>query len=574
MLAGVGALAVSALWRRLRWRGRCLAERWPARRAGALAALLVAWLYCLLAGWGVPARRTFMMLAVVAGAQALQLRISGSRVLALAAVAVVATDPWSVLAGGFWLSFLAMAVLLAVGARVEEGCRPERRRDRWLRGLKLATRLQWTVTWALAPPLAWTFHEVSLVSPLANAYAIPVIELLVTPLSLLLAAVALVPGLESVAAGLAWLAHGALALMMRPTAWLAALPAWPVPAGPAWMYLLAMAGAAVALWPGGGAGAAGPIDPARSGHGVARGRADAVRRHRAWAWLALAPMLLWPPDRPGEGEWDLHALDVGQGSALLVRTARHTLLFDAGARHARDADEGARTVVPALKALGVRRLDALVVSHADLDHAGGVRSVLAAVPVAQAFSSFELESWLRAETRKLDADATHLSLAAVPCRFGDRWRMDGVEFEFLWPLDVRARRKGVQANAGSCVLRVRGAHHSLLLTGDIEIRAESVLVERGLTPVDVVVAAHHGSRTSSSAAFVDAVAARHVIFQAGAWNRHGHPDAAVLARWRQAGATLWRTNVEGGVNARSRADGLSLYSVLESSRRVWHGRRP
>ena len=196
-----------------------------------------------------PARRTFMMLAVVAGAQALQLRISGSRVLALAAVAVVARDPCWVLAGGFWLSFLPVSVLLAVGARVEEASRPERRRDRWLRGLKLATRLQWTVTWALAPPLAWTFHEVSLVSPLANAYAIPVIELLVTPLSLLLAAVSLVPGLESVAAGLAWLAHGALALMMRPTAWLAALPAWPVPAGPAWVYLLAMAGAAVALWP-------------------------------------------------------------------------------------------------------------------------------------------------------------------------------------------------------------------------------------------------------------------------------------------------------------------------------------
>lgn len=605
MLAGAGALAVSALWRRLRWRGRCLAERWPARRAGAVAALLVAWLYCLLAGWGVPARRTFMMLAVVAGAQALQLRISGSRVLALAAVAVVATDPWSVLAGGFWLSFLAVAVLLAVGARVEEAGkdreagdwraghapagrrgstavpRPARRRDRWLRGLKLAARLQWAVTWALAPPLAWTFHEVSLVSPLANAYAIPVIELLVTPLSLLLAAVALAPGLDFAAAGLAWLAHGALVLMMRPTEWLAALPAWPVPAGPAWVYLLAMAGAAAALWPGSGAGIAGAIGPARSGHGVARGWVDAVRRHRAWVWLALAPMLWWPPDRPGEGEWDLHALDVGQGSALLVRTARHALLFDAGARHARDADEGARAVVPALKALGVRRLDALVVSHADLDHAGGVRSVLAAVPVAQAFASFDLEAWLRAETRKLGAEtrklgagATPLPQAVVPCRFGDRWRMDGVELEFLWPLDVRARRKGAQANAGSCVLRVRGAHHSLLLTGDIERRAESALVERGLTPADIVVAAHHGSRTSSSAGFVDAVAAGHVIFQAGAWNRHGHPDAAVLERWRRAGSTLWRTDVQGGVNARSRADGLSLYSVLESSRRVWHGRRP
>lgn len=170
MLAGAAALAVSFLWRRLRWRGRVLAERWPARRAGAVAALLTAWLYCLLAGWGVPARRTLMMLAVVAGAQALQLRISGSRVLALAAVAVVATDPWSVLSGGFWLSFLAVAVLLAVGARAQEqsaasdraaAVTPRRRRDRWLRGLKLATRLQWAVTWALAAPLAWTFHEVS-----------------------------------------------------------------------------------------------------------------------------------------------------------------------------------------------------------------------------------------------------------------------------------------------------------------------------------------------------------------------------------------------------------------------------
>jgi competence protein ComEC len=588
MLAGAGALAASALWRRLRWRGRCLAERWPARRAGALAALLVAWLYCLLAGWGVPARRTFMMLAVVAGSQALQLRLSGSRVLALAAVAVVLTDPWSVLAGGFWLSFLAVAVLLAVGANAQErsgvsesasdhAAMPVRRRDRWARGLALAARLQWAVTWALAPLLAWVFHEVSLVSPLANAYAIPVIELLVTPLSLLLAAVSLVPGLDPVAAGLVRLVHGALALMMQPTEWLAALPAWPVPAGPAWVYGLALAGAAVALWPG-------RSTPCRPGGGD--GAAQACRRGtvglrmsgprawRAWAWLALLPMLLWPPARPGEGEWDLHALDVGQGSALLVRTARHALLFDAGARHARDADQGARTIVPALKALGVRRLDALVVSHADLDHAGGVRSVLAAVPVAQAFASFDLEAWLRAETRKLDAAATPLPLAAVPCRFGDRWRMDGVEFEFLWPLDVRTRRRGTEANAGSCVLRVRGAHHSLLLTGDIEIRAEAALVERGLTPADVVVAAHHGSRTSSSAAFAGAVAARHVIVQSGAWNRHGHPDAAVLERWRKVGSALWRTDLQGGVNARSRAAGLSLYSVLESSRRYWHGRRP
>ncbi|WP_066452646.1 DNA internalization-related competence protein ComEC/Rec2 [Castellaniella caeni] len=584
LLAGAGGLAVSWLWCRLAWRGRPLAERWPARRAAACAALLVAWLYCLLAGWGVPARRTLMMLAVVAGTQALQLRLTGSRVLAMAAVAVVACDPWAVLASGFWLSFGAVAVLLAVGAEHEAAQAAARRAGqvtwagpgpapavasvaaqpvsawrvrlrRWRQGLWLAARLQWAVTLALAPALAWVFHEISLVSPLANAYAIPLIELCVTPLSLLLAAVAPVPALAPLAEALAWLAHAVLEALMQPTQWLARLPTWPVTAGPAWLYLLASAGAALALWPR-------PALP------------QWLRHRRGWACLALAPMLFWTAPRPADGEWDLHALDVGQGSALLLRTARHALLFDAGARHGRESEEGSRTVVPMLRALGLRRLDTLVVSHADLDHAGGVRGVLDAVPVEQAYSSFALQPWLETEARLLQAPVVRPPLALNSCLLGAHWQVDGVSFEFLWPLDERRVRKGVQANRGSCVLRVRGAHHSLLLTGDIDARGEAALVLRGLGAVDVVVAAHHGSRTSSSAPFVTATAPRHVILQVGRWNRHGHPAPMVLARWARAGARLWRTDAQGGVNAQSRATGLTLYSVLESSRRYWHGRRP
>ncbi|WP_323000411.1 ComEC/Rec2 family competence protein [Castellaniella sp.] len=604
MLAGAAALAVRWLWCRLSWRGRLLAEYWPARRAAACAALITAWLYCLLAGWGVPARRTFMMLAVVVGAQALQLRLSASRVLALAAAAVVALDPWSILAGGFWLSFAAVAVLLAVGQDVSLRLRlPKQsqsmpmsasasavvsRVDRCLRGLRLAARLQWAITLALAPALAWVFHEISLVSPLANAYAIPLIELCITPLSLVLAAVSLMPGLDWAAAGLAWLAHGLLSLMMRPTEWLAGLPTWPVAAGPAWMYLLAVAGAACAVWPNrfrhdaGRADAMPAISRARAGsrcEGLGlptlRNRwAASLWHRRRWAWLALLPMVFWTPPRPADGEWDLHALDVGQGSALLLRTARHAVVFDVGARHAREADEGARTVVPALRALGVRWLDALIASHADLDHAGGMRSVLESVPVEQTFSSFDLDRWLDREASLLQADPAQRPLAASPCLFGGRWRIDGVSFEFLWPLDVRHERKGAQSNAGSCVLRVRGKHHSLLLTGDIDARTEAALVQRGLTQADVVVAAHHGSRSSSSVPFVQAVAAQHVIVQVGRWNRHGHPADAVLDRWRQSGAAIWRTDWQGGINARSRSAGLSIVSVLESSRRYWHGQRP
>lgn len=574
MLAGFAALAGGALWRRVRWRGRPLCERWPARQAAACAALLVAWLYCLLAGWGVPAQRTFLMLAVVALAQLMQLRLSGSRVLALAAALVLVFDPWAVLASGFWLSFMAVGVLIAVstdfpgyveGSRaagpegsVEQSGRPRSERAaRWGRTVMLAARLQWAVTWALAPALAWLFHEVSLTSPLANAYAIPLVEMLVTPLSLLLAGTALVPGLGTVAGFCAWSAHGVLTLMMHPTEWLARLPSIPVAAAPAALYLFACAGAVFALQPRRNAG-----------------RWRLLGRWRQWGWLALLPLCLWRPAAPPHGGWDLHAFDVGQGSALLLRTARHAVLFDAGARHARDSDEGARTIVPALRALGVRGLDALIVSHADLDHAGGTRSVLAGLPVEQTLSSFDLVGWLHREAGLLSQADVALPRAASPCRFGDRWRVDGVTFEFLWPLDVQGVRTKQAANGSSCVLRVTGMHHALLLTGDIDVRAEAALVDRGLEPVDLVVAAHHGSRTSSSGAFVTAVATRHVIIQAGSWNRHGHPDPAVLSRWSESGARLWRTDWQGGIVARSRADGLAVSSALEASRRYWHGLRP
>ena len=567
MIAAFGGLAAYAAWRRLRWRGKALAEYLPAQIAAAWAALAVAWLYCLLAGWGVPARRTFMMLAVVAGSHVLRLRLGGSRILAAAAVAVLTLDPWAVLASGFWLSFGAVAVLLAVSARASAdaavaarsgevsgtagGGLPQPAMAQRLRhALSLAVRAQMAVTLALMPPLAWLFHEVSVVSPLANAYAIPLIGWVVTPLSLLAAACALVPGGAWLSQSIATVGHEALEAMMRPTEWLGGLPAahWPVAAAPVALNLLACAGVILALWPAGW-------------------------RHRRLGWLAMLPLLFWVPARPAEGDWTLQALDVGQGSALVLHTARSTLVFDAGARRSARSDEGLRTVVPFLRAQGVRRLDVLVVSHADLDHAGGVRSLLSGLPVEQSYSSFPLGPWLAREARKLGAAPPPGPLAEVPCRHGASWRVDGVSFEFLWPLDEAAGVRRADANASSCVLRVRGAHHTLLLTGDVDARSEAALLARGLGPADVAVAAHHGSATSSTRAWVDRLAAAHVIVQAGAWNRHGHPAPEVAARWTRAGTRLWRTDRDGAILAQSRAGALSLYSALESSRRYWHDGR-
>ncbi|MBV6271828.1 DNA internalization-related competence protein ComEC/Rec2 [Alcaligenaceae bacterium CGII-47] len=569
MIAALGGMTAFWLWRRIRWRGKPLAERLPGQIVGACAALIVAWLYCLLAGWGVPARRTFMMLFVVAACTICRLPISGSRVLALAAMVVVVLDPWAVLASGFWLSFCAVAVLIAGGARLDE--RPDVSAEAWdqravptfwcrmRQGLVLATRLQLAITLALMPILAWIFHEVSIASPLANAYAIPVIGAVVTPLALITAALSVIPGAEWLTAGLAWFTHQILFWMMVPTVWLGTqtLSQFSVAAAPVWLYALAMAGVVWALWP------------------------TSLRCSGRWlGWLLMLPALAWQPGRPGLGEWDMATLDVGQGSAVLVRTANHTLLFDTGVRRSVQNDEGQRSILPFLRAWGIRKLDVLVVSHKDLDHVGGLRSVLAGMPVEQSYSSFSLSAWLRAEARKLAATPSVLPLAEVPCQYGVTWQMDGVSFEFLWPLPPdaltgapRIRPRATARNEDSCVLQVRGAHHSLLLTGDIEAAEEAALLARGLEAVDVVVAAHHGSKTSSTLGFIERVDAIHVIAQLGSWNRYGHPADSVRQAWQRAGAKFWQTDIHGGVHAQSRPDGVTVTSVLESSRRYWHGKR-
>lgn len=554
MIAAMGGVLVFWIWRRMRWRGRYLAERMPAQVAAALGALCVAWLYCLLAGWGVPARRTFFMLAVLAAAYVLRMPLSASRLLIMVAFVVVLLDPWALLAGGFWLSFGAVGVLLASpgwwGQPVGEGQLD--RLESVKRFLMRAAHLQLAITMALMPALALIFHEVSLASPLANAYAIPVISLVVTPLSLLLAAAALIPAPAPVAPALAWAGHAALDAMMAPTVWLAGWQAasFTVAAAPWALTLLALAGIAWAAMP----------------HGLPG---------RRLAWLLIVPALAWRPPKPPEGGWTLHALDVGQGGAIVIQTARHALLFDAGLRNSAASDAGERIVRPFLRAHGIGRLDAFIVSHADIDHAGGVRSVLDGVPVQQSFSSFDLDAYLRRESRLLGrpGDLPPLPLAVSPCRYGFAWRIDGVSFEFLWPLasreDAPAETGSKERNDQSCVLRVRGRYHSALLPADIGAGPEAELVARELGPVDVVLAAHHGSRTSSSASFVDHVGAAHAIAQAGPWNRYGHPHPAVQERWERSGARFWRTDRHGAVTVASRADGLDVRAARQVSRRYW-----
>ncbi|MFY3135206.1 DNA internalization-related competence protein ComEC/Rec2 [Achromobacter xylosoxidans] len=550
-IAGLAAWLVAAIWRRARWRGVGLAEWVPARIAGGVAAAAVGLLYCLLAGWGVPSRRTFFMLSVVLAAAWSRLRVSAGRVLAFAAAAVTLLDPWAPLAAGFWLSFGAVAILLRVAQAPRDA--DAGWRQRCGAALAQATRLQLTVTLGLTPLLAFLVHQVSLGSPLANAVAIPAVTFLVTPLALLCALLSATPAMAAAAAIAGLAGARVFELAMTVVAWVgnAEWASFTVAAAP-WPWLAwALAGMAWALqapgWPA-----------------------------RRLGWLCMLPLLCWRPERPAPGEWRMSALDIGQGSAILVETATQALLFDAGPRHFGGGDAGDRVIAPQLQARGIGRLDVLVLSHADLDHVGGTRSVLAAVPVARSYASFDVAAWLRRDARLWPGQDGAGAEGRAParmlrCERGDSWQADGVTFTFLHPA-AGTPVAGGDRNANSCVLRVEGAYHSLLLTGDIGVAQERELAALGLPPTDIVLAPHHGSAWSSGRALVAATRAGHAIAQCGYLNRFGHPAPAVERRWLRAGAAFWRSDRDGAVMAESRAGGLDVWAQRARHRRYWHGR--
>ena len=543
LLAGLAGAAMLAGWKRGRWRGLGLAEIVPAQVAAAVAAVVAAWGYCLLAGWGVPAQRTFFMLATVALAAILRVPLSPSRLLPLAALAVVVLDPWALLAPGFWLSFGAVAVLMLVGTGRWRPRPAASRAQRWRGALRLACQVQAVMTVALVPLLAQQFHEISLVSPLANALAIPVVTFLITPLALAGMLAVAVPGLAGLGGLLLLAAERLFELLMVPVAGLAALPwaTWPV-AAPPWPALaVALAGVVYAVLPAG-------LPWRRAG------------------WALVLPLLLWQPPRLRAGEWQLQILDVGQGSAAVLRTRHHVLVFDTGPPFGADSDAGERVVWPYLRAQGVRQVDDVVVSHADADHVGGLASLLRRVPVTRLWSPQPLP--VPAEARQRQA------VAQAPCQAGQGWQWDGVVFRFVHPMPAAIAHAVLPANRNehSCVLLVQGWWHAALLPGDIERGAERWLLgqgDPGALAADVVLMAHHGSLTSSSPAWIAATRARHAVAQAGYLSRFGHPRPEIMARWQAAGASVHATATTGALMFRSGADGLRWQAQREVARRYW-----
>lgn len=546
MIAGMFSALVFGLWRRSFFTAANLPLILPAQKAAALAGAGMAFLYVLLAGFGVPAQRTLYMLSVVAAAMWLGRMTSVSHVLCSALGIVVLLDPWAVLWPGFWLSFGAVAVILyaTVGRANAYIDGQAATAARWKAMLKSAAHTQYVVTLGLVPLTMLLFGQISLVSPIANALAIPLISFFVTPLAL---AGSVLPG--QLSTWVLQLAHVLIQWLAACLHWLSAFPVavWSAPVPAWWMFAAALFGTLWLLAP--------PGWPVR------------------WLGVAgLVPLMLNAPSHPGKGEMWVTAFDVGQGMALLIETPHRRLLYDTGPAYSPEADGGNRVILPYLRARGINKLDAVVVSHSDVDHSGGARSIFEEVQVERVSSSLP---------------AGHPVVLRAPnherCDAGQVWTWDEIRFEMLHPEAVSYDSTKWKPNARSCTLKITVGDQSILLPGDIEAVQEAELlgsVSHALRS-SVLLAPHHGSGTSSTVDFLRAVQPEIALFQVGYRNRFRHPKAEVYERYERLGIRRIRSDESGAVQLRfggtdpGGSEGSKYIGVSEfrtEHARYWYGR--
>lgn len=491
LVAGLMYLLIGFFWR--------LSARLPlwiaTPRIAALGGLLAAFAYSALAGFAVPTQRALVMLAVYLGAQILRRHVPPWHSLFLALFIVVFLDPLAILSASCWLSFGAVGSLIyGLNGRLK----PKGLWWKW-------GRAQWVVSLALIPIGLYYFQQASFISPLANTIAIPWVSFTVVPLSLIGAILSLIS--IKLATPILWLAIHSLDGIWWILEKLSGLhfAAWSQVLSAPWIFFAGLFGVALLLAPRGYPG-------------------------RYLGCIALLPLVFIREPTPAPGEIWLTVLDVGQGLATVVRTQHHTLVFDTGPSVG-GMDAGAMVVVPYLQEVGVKKIDELVISHADNDHAGGAQSVFASLPVFTVISG----------------QADHFTtLHAQPCLAGLSWLWDGIKFEFLYP------PSGLIAdtnNAYSCVLKISTGEHSLLLPGDIEKEAEMDLLRNQATNLkaDILVAPHHGSRTSSTPAFIAAVAPQYVVYATGYRNKFRFPSSLVTGHYQAEGSLAYNTAYTGAL---------------------------
>lgn len=513
-------------------RSAALVARIPASSCAALLALPGAWIYTGLAGFSLPALRALLMAALVLLAVLRRRHCNAVNNLCLALALILMVDPLAAQNPGFWLSFAAVAVLLHAGSAVfgtnALGQARGKRLQRMLQELGHFTLLQWKLSLALLPILLLYFQQTSLLAPFVNLLTIPLIGWLIVPLAL-----------AGVLVGMAWPWAGGLLLLVSD--WLLQLCMWILQRSTELL----------------------PVDvlvlPALSLVGMSLLTALTIaavwspRRWQRFTALMVLPLsfLLRAPALP-MGSVRLTVLDVGQGLAVMISTREHHLLYDTGPYFSARFDAGSDVVLPALRRANVTQLDTVMVSHSDIDHAGGLAGIAEAFPQARYLAS--------------DTTIFPTHLASAPCRDGQEWEWNGVRFSVLHPDAGR-----YDDNNGSCVLLVETGGRRLLLTGDIERPVESRLLRSyPQLRADVVVAPHHGSRSSSSPSFVRQLDPAYVVFSSGYQNRFNHPAADIRERYRAQGSEAFVTAQSGAVAFQASADGsLTVTEQRQLRRRFW-----
>ena len=485
LLAGAVYLLIAGLARFGLWPNRLPWLPWACGLAFAAALG-----YGMLAGFEVPVRRACLMLGLVLLWRLRFRHLGAWWPLLLALNGILLLEPLASLQPGFWLSFAAVAILIFTFAG---------RLGPW-RWWQTWTRAQWLIAIGLCPLLLALGLPISLSGPLANLFAVPWISLVVLPPALLGTLLLPVP---YVGETLLWLAGGLIDGWFRGLGLVSGqVPAWVPMAVPPWAWAIGAIGAFLLLLPRGV-----PMRPL--------------------GWPMLLILVFSPRPMLQQGMAEVWQLDVGQGLAILVRTRHHTLLYDAGPRFG-ELDQGERVVLPALRKLGVKDIDLMLISHAHADHAGGARAIAKGLPVKQVVSG--------------EPSDLPVELQAERCESGRQWTWDEVDFQLWhWPL-------AGDSNQNSCVLLIEANGERLLLSGDIDAAAERALLDSPLAlPTDWLQAPHHGSRSSSSKALLDVLQPKGALISRGQGNSFGHPHPTVIARYQKRGMAIYDSAEYGAI---------------------------
>jgi len=474
----------------------------PSQQAAAVFGFIAAVIYASMAGFAIPTQRALIMLLVFVVGYLLRRPPKPSRALAMALLLVLLWDPLALLSAGFSLSFTAVAVIFfGISGRVAK-----------IGWMQQWGSVQWMIALGLAPLLLAMGLQVSLLAPLINLIAVPLFSFVIVPLCL--STVLLLFLFEPLGTQLLLFANWMLTQGLAALEYMSGTPfvVWTVPEMPVWVWPPVVAGAVLLLSPRG--------LPAR--------------------WLGLlflAPIVLVRPATPEYGAISFTVLDVGQGLAVALQTQHHTLVYDLGPRFSDDFDAGSAVVVPYLRSLGIDRVDRLLISNGDMDHSGGLSGVLGQVDIGSIQSG----------------EPGRLSVSAGLCMAGDSWSWDGVDFRILHP----AADKAWKGNDSSCVLKIEVGGRTLLIPGDIERDVEQVLLKwaKSKLGADLVIIPHHGSKSSSTMGFVQAVSPSYAIVSSGYRNRYGFPNAGVVERWRSVGADVLNTADLGAIGLNIAANG-------------------